>query len=41
MIEARIFETSDTEENILKKLAQNRVLKKRAAITAGRNEVDM
>jgi hypothetical protein len=34
MIEARIFVTSDTEDEALKKLSQNRILKKRAALTA-------
>ena len=41
MIEARVFETSDAEDEMIRKFAQNRVLKKRAAVTAGRNDVDM
>ena len=41
MIEARIFETTDTEDEFLKKMAQNRVMKKRAAATAMRNDVDL
>ena len=41
MIESRVFLTSEDEETALKKFTQNRLLKKRAALVAGKNDVDI